>query len=314
MKTYVSLFDSYNELITKAISGEANDNLSSSSLESRNGNLSFTGTRSWADCLSMINAGWPEGRDTVYRFTQEYGAIWAKFFPNKDYSDVLKPDITGSVPNIAAYIAGEPECMFEFFRDEEQERLIAGCKLQRIIICGNASAYIKAEVIYQFGSLIAALVNSMEMAGFSVELWIVWKSKRDNQQVEYFCPLKKFQERLDIDKLAFSLAHPSMLRRIIFSLIEQENDSVVNSFILSGLGGYGSPVNLDREEIMKFGTEGGGPAMIHGNMYFKFVDGNYNLEQLANNCTCVVKEHYKEVSFNDPGNPEKPSEPNLPKN
>lgn len=309
-------FTSLSELLNQATNGEPNEMLRHCDLSSRKeNNPEFTGTYRYEDALDLARNGWPAGRDMIEQHTRTYKEIWSKFFPTQDFGQDLTSSVSGSIPMVSDYLLGLPESMLEFTPNEEESNL-KGCKLQRIILNGGANCSILPEVIHQYGGLIGALINSMELSGFNVELVICWQngdsfagvgvpSPSDTIRARYSLEIKQFNQKLDIDKLAFCLSHPSMLRRFIFALREQENDEYVEKIVQRS---YGYSNNLTQDEIIRFGATAHGGQLKHGNMYFRLIEANYTLDQLAEQCTAVVKEHFTEVNFNQAQN----QDPNQP--
>jgi hypothetical protein len=255
------------------------------------------GTYSFEDTLGLISNGWPEGRAIVGRYTQEYGKIWQKFFPSQDYGNHFQPSTQGAIPLVDQVIIGNPENMLEFFPDESLSDKFTGNKLQRMLVSCIVHCGISIETILQRGALIAALINSMELAGFNIELNLSWKTTSGGMTMLPSLTLKNFQDRLDTDKLAFCLAHSSMLRRVIFAVNELAPKDFAKEWTTSA---YGTPTNLDEKQITNWGADilGGEVQGKKTNMYFKLLDSNYQLDQLVSQCTTVVKEHFTEVSFN----------------
>lgn len=287
-------YNSLNSLITQVVNGEPAECLRPSQLESKNGSAYFTGTASMVDCLSVAQNGWEEGRKMIDKYTKEYNTHWAKFFPQQDFGSDLKADVSGSIINIDAYIMGDPECMLDFSPNEDKPQEAKGQKLQRIIVNACCNCHVKIETIYQRGSLIASLVNSMELSGYNIEVILVWQVDHGGLQLRYTLTLKNFQDFLDVDKLAFAVAHPSMLRRFIFALIEQEPTEYAKPYVE---GSYGYTSEITEADIVSYGASYGG-QLKHGNMYIKFIDNNYAEAELINQTTQVVKDHFTEVTMN----------------
>lgn len=264
-------------------------------------NASWIGTKSWEDCLGIVSNGWEDGRKQVDRYTKQYSAVWSKFFPQQDYGVETQKSEVGSIIVVEDYLTGQPDCMLDFHPDYKKQDKASGQKLQRIIVNCAVSSYMNIETIYQQGSLVAALINSMELSGFNVELVVVWNledsswGRHGSSQLCYALTVKSFQQHIDTDRLAFSIAHPSMFRRFIFAAMEQEPDEWATRFCNNS---YGVPHDLLEEDIAKFGVTYGG-ELKHGNMYFKILRNNYTEKELIEQCTAVVKAHFTEISFND---------------
>lgn len=302
-------FANLTDLLEKSVQDDPND-LVYRDRVSRDRNVYFNGTARFEDALDMASNGWEDGRKIIAAYAKEYGHIWRKFFPVQDFTKKTSQAVTGDVVLVENFIAGIPEDMMTFVSDDNIRKVEGNSngKLQRIILNGSVSHFIRPDTILQYGALIAALVRTMEEAGFSVELNIVWylghkcflggnkPSPNDNVRLMYVLELKRFNENLDIDKLGFCVAHSSMLRRFVFSLMECEDNEFVRQITMEN---YGYPINLTAEDITSFGgnIENGGKT--EGNMYFRLLDNNYTLEQLVEQCTAVVREHFTEVNFNE---------------
>ena len=311
------LFNSFTDLLERVVNDEPHD-LIERDRASRDHNAYFNGTYRIEDALTIATGGWEDGRNKIYQYAKEYGHVWRKFFPQQNFSNKITTDVTGDIVLIEKFLCGDPEDMMTFKPDEENYKRLeksGNGKLQRIILNGVVSSYINIETIFNYGALIAALVQTMEESGFSVELDIVWKfgashylpqneeNPNDKTRLTYILQLKRFSETLDVDKLGFCVAHSSMLRRFIFSLMECEAEPFIRNIVMRN---YGYPINLTPEEVCKFGASmenNGGNLGVEGNMYFRLLDNNYTLDQLVKQCTAVVKEHFTEVSFNDGNGP-----------
>lgn len=136
----------------------------------------------------------------------------------------------GVLPNIPAYAAGVPESMMFPVETERQTRIA------RICVNISASASIDPESIINRGAAIVALIDRLQIEGWRIELSVVDQSRHDNDTSSYRIVVKQAQEPIDMDRISFALAHPSMLRRVLFRI----HETVFPRFD----PGYGSPANL----------------------------------------------------------------------
>lgn len=300
MDQKISHYNSFRELLTQVVNGDIDDTLHKSSLASIHRDREFTGTKSFEDALDIASNGWPEGMEQIKKYTTTYTKLWQKFFPQQDFGSEMRQQESGAIIVMDEFLKGSPDCMLDFHPDEESDDKLKGSKLQRMIVNACCNCHIDINAIYQRGALLAALVNSMELSGFNVEIIVVWQvdssrySSGETQSLRYTLTLKKFQDFLDVDQLAFTLAHPSMLRRFIFRLIEQEPSKYTKNYVGHG---YGVTMDIPEEDVAKYGIEYGG-QLKQGNLYFKYMDNNYGEAQLVEQCTAIVKEHFTEVDMN----------------
>jgi len=107
------------------------------------------------------------------------------------------------------------------------------------------SAYVSANTVLARGATVCAIIDILEMKGYSVELlldeWISGYANGRSMVWGTQARAKGFEDQLDPSRLAFFLAHPSMLRRVQFAVQEHLPDWEPMG-CYSG-GGYGYPIN-----------------------------------------------------------------------
>ena len=87
----------------------------------------------------------------------------------------------------------------------------------------------------RYGVAIVSAVQALTMAGVVVELWGVRSSKiSDNykEKSDWFSwafPLGGGGQAIDLDRVAFCLAHPALSRRIVFGITERRPELVESS-------------------------------------------------------------------------------------
>lgn len=155
----------------------------------------------------------------------------------------LEYDIYGNAPDVALYLSGEPECMTRFeFTPAERGNILS------IVVSGGASGMTKSATIERRGAAVLALVDLLESAGYRVELTILFASR--SLETRNICStrinVKQAGEALDVTRLCYVLAHPSMLRRTVFSYWETLA-SLRYEFGFYRGGNYGSAADDDAE-------------------------------------------------------------------
>ena len=133
---------------------------------------------------------------------------------------ILRPvpidSINGFAVNVGAFLSNMPEC---FFDREYEKRNYPGGLFTLVVSC-SYSCNVSTDVVIQRGALICALVDALEYAGNRVEVICNETSTSGNYKNETDIVIKKHDQPLDLTGLAFCLAHPAMLRRILFSINE----------------------------------------------------------------------------------------------
>lgn len=147
---------------------------------------------------------------------------------------VTKYDRTGDSVDMGRYMQGDPECMIDY---EEVSAARMG-RVVRILINGSFSCGVRAETIRQRGAMVVALCEVMSKIGVGLEVWLENSTASHDKVHSTLIKLHDSKERIDIDNLMFAIAHPSMLRRIGFSVMEQSKWGPAPEITRRG-GGYG---------------------------------------------------------------------------
>lgn len=187
------------------------------------GDLQWTGTYGPADNLDLMRKGWPEG---TRRIVAGVSALQAA---QDDSNPQWAMDACGAFPDVGAYLAGDIEHMHS--PDMEQ----AAPPVLRLFVPGAYHSAIATYEIENFGIALLTLIDSLERDGRQIEL--IWQStllctkpkrKGSAKRVSAGLPpcclqvtLKHAGEHMDLDRLAYAIAHPSMLRRSSFAVMEQ---------------------------------------------------------------------------------------------
>lgn len=168
----------------------------------------FTRSRSWEHCIELAEHGCPATTQAVesasVKVTFEAGPTW-------DYAPV------GAFPCIPGYAAGVPENMFVPL-DDGASNVKPIVRIAVNIVC---SAWVDAQDIINRGAAVIALIDKIQGEGQRVELIAFCHIEgRGNDRVIASVTVKRPEEPVDMDRIGFALAHPSMLRRAMFRVVE----------------------------------------------------------------------------------------------
>lgn len=209
-----------------------------SSKEKSEERTEFTGTKSWEENKRIAELGWSDGRalvDASLTSIFDTGAAQLANAPQVQHA------IAGAYPDVPLYCAGEIACMIN---DAPEEN--GGKKIIKLVIDFGCPFNVKAQSLANRGAALAGLVDEIESAGHRCEVWGVHVSaskqyrKRKNGKVpvKYFGAMicaKSAGEPLDIDRVAYTIGHPSAFRRVYFALLENEPFTDKSGYE----GGYG---------------------------------------------------------------------------
>jgi len=189
---------------------------------------SASGYRVGWDCKEVEHLGgdgeavmkeyWRMGLDGFPRATKKLRAMLVGAGDAQLYKDDWTFDVAGSVPNVPLYISGEPANM-QYLEPKADKPL---CK---VLIEGGCSGRTKEAAIFNRGVALLSAIQALESQGVAVELQYMsscQSSERGGFQNWLITfPILEMGQGLDLDRVAFCLANPGMLRRVIFACQER---------------------------------------------------------------------------------------------
>lgn len=200
---------------------------------------------SWEQANKLADS-WSDMRPEVLKLTD---AIAHDIRPHLQETFGSFYDVSGGAVDIGRFMEGEPECMMNLVpvRVAKPGRVIS------LLVSTVATSSVYEADMRRRGAAICALVETLEVMQHSTEIWVE-SSVRSRFSVTstytVLVKVKSADEILDMDRVMFALAHPSMLRRLVFSLQECENASIRSQFGFNPNGGYGVPINLTQAKAV----------------------------------------------------------------
>ena len=197
----------------------------------------FRGTESWKEANEIASLGWKEGRELV---DASLAAIFESGASQIESAQVESFGVAGAFPDVPLYLAGEIAHM-QLEGEDNQD----ASQIIKLIIDIGAHCGINKKSIANRGAAVAALVDEIESTGKRCEIWATFGSSVKPKTLYTFVCAKASGEPLDIDKVAFTIGHPSMLRRMMFAVIEACPFTDKSSYE----GTYGYPVAPPAESV-----------------------------------------------------------------
>lgn len=157
-----------------------------------------------------------------------------------------KYSVAGSMVDIGRYVIGMPDCMshrIPYYVD-------TACACPKFVnIVVNISLCSKRDFDYILarGVQILGAINTLEIN--NVRTRIILLSNIANSESlacdvhRIFIKIKDYQDIFYLEKLMFPIAHPSFLRRLVFSAMEHEPEHIRKQFGFYQYCGYGYPTN-----------------------------------------------------------------------
>jgi len=245
-------FDSYESFIRQAIKdGNPKNGKSSTSQDRKH---SWDMGAGWEGTLELAKRGWPEGLKRI----QKAAELLKLPVGEKSYDPRQVLAVSGDEVDVGLYLSGEPECMYDY---EMLETPSFG-KVAKIIVNLAGSAGVKAETMFKRGAAAVLLIDALEQSGIRCEVWALPKSTSgDGEPVErgsgkgafvvHVC-VKQADDPVELDRLAFMLAHPAAFRRLGFRIMEQEDEMSFGG--RATRSAYGCTMELPEKERSEAGT------------------------------------------------------------
>lgn len=170
---------------------------------------SWSGAATFTEAVNLAKLGWIDKANDI----QSISAPIIDKLTSLIEKHSITYDVEGIGIDVARYLDGEPECWQKWESETVEGH---GTKHIKILFNVGVSAGISTEVITAKGSAIVALIEALEYSGCRVQLTVTMSYGA----WEFYTTIKSSDQPLDLPRVAYALAHPSMLRRIVFRLLE----------------------------------------------------------------------------------------------
>lgn len=260
-KTQKEHFTSITQFLS-VINSRKNNTAMAGEDSSEHGSTDFTGTKSYEEATRLITNGWEE---VLPRIKEKFetsiksnhnGAIDKR----RTYNHVV-----GYAPNVPNAILGLPQSMINQKREPQKVKVVS------IVYAPDANSGTSADTFIKAGVVVLNIINRLELNGLRVRLMItVMDTFKNGTFVNATINVKDYREQLDLKKLAFPIANPSMLRRFGFKWLETFPELTERGFA----GGYGKTISGEKEhkaDLVKAG-------IIKDSDYFLCLEGIENLK------------------------------------
>lgn len=184
---------------------------------SRKNSKSFSGTENFEEAVTLASEGWAEGAAKALALRGSIDAAVRQIVTARQARYAW--DVTGDVVDVGRFLTGEPECWVTQERDAESP----SASVVRIVANLAASGAVSQGSLFARGAVILATVDVLESLGHRVELWIAHGCRCPQKGIfQQFALVKHASQPLDADRIAFCLCHAACLRRLAFSVFEQQ--------------------------------------------------------------------------------------------
>lgn len=235
---YFTMYDNITELTSYINNRERKIGRDSSS--SRSGS-DFSGTNSFEEAFDLLKYG-DESLYSKIKMKKEQIDV-NKLIGIGNVNNRLKYEkrVYGAIPNVPLYLQGYPLDMIN------PEKTLPNNRIINIILTVGVPCHVSKEEIIDTGIAYLNILELLEKKGYRCNLWAGVTAEShysDNLKEFMLARIKTDREPLNLKKICFPIAHPSMLRRIYLKWAEVNDGEgdITND-------GYGT--NLDKKDIEK---------------------------------------------------------------
>lgn len=218
----------------------------------------WSGTVDWTSAYHLAMNGWDEGTQKLADLREQLMDELGRVLPEPRGM----MDVSGFEVDPGAFANGAPDHMVSVMQLEGQSKQF------HIVTNISVPGHMSTQAMMLRGLLVAGLVDALEHMGHRVRLDVVSLTNSEHNGVAVVVHMKHEQDSLDLQRLVFACAHPAMLRRIEFALLESLPEKARDEIGVTG-GGYGRA--SDDTTLLLPGEE--------GDIYIGNTDGAANMEQ-----------------------------------
>ena len=209
----------------------------------------WTWTGSLKEAMSLAEAGWSDG---FKELSLRADGIVHRLAGNGDLLSIQAE--AGDEVDIGLFMSEDPECMIEYQLSARRKPVV------KFVVSASFASGVSPETIYNRGAAVVAAIDQIEASGMRCEVELSFDTRNDGRIYRTRVPLKRADDAVDRDKLAFAICHPSTLRRLYFRLAERFGK---DDWEKRGGGSYGTPVDPEAEDdaivipSLRYGSEFG---------------------------------------------------------
>jgi len=261
---YYEQFDSYHEFLNVVEKRDKENPHGEYTLSYSGKRGSWVGVKSYEEARNLLINGWDA---KVEYFKKEFESETKKL----DEKKVVKQftDVVGFMPIVPNAIIGLPNCMINMRTEHKKTKVI------KFLIDNTVSGSESSESLIKYYSKVLARIGVLEKNGYRcrIEILQTYTDERTSKIKAGFTVLVKSENQLfDIKRMAYPIAHTSMLRVFGFGW---ENSLPIdyNKYHHDGLGVPMYHWNNERRNNML-------NAMRNQNEKIVYVCYNKDLEQI----------------------------------
>lgn len=227
-------FTSINQMLT-VINSRPNNDIMKGKYSSKESGADWYGTENWEEAVDLFEHGYTEILDKI-KAGVAAGIKKTETIQKRRTST----GVVGYAAHVPNAIMGLPNSMIYTQATPQKIKAVS------IVYCITRNCGTKVQEFIDSGIAVLNVINRLELNGCRVNLKIMFYcAKEDNDYAFGTVDVKDFREHLDLQKLCFPIANPSMFRRFGFKWLETCN-GLKDRYWCSG---YGSQINSDSKVL-----------------------------------------------------------------
>lgn len=220
-----------------AVNSRPNSAAMSGQNASLDGSKSFTGTRDWEEAVDLFEHGYTDVLDKI-KAGVAAGIKRTETIQKRRTST----GVVGYAAHVPNAIMGLPNSMIYTQTTPQKIKAVS------IMYCITRNAGTDVEEFIKSGVAVLNVINRLELNGCRVNLKIMYYCAKCGDEYAFgSVDVKNYREHMDLQKLCFPVANPSMFRRFGFKWLETSPEIKSTSW----RGGYGSQIDSGNEVLKK---------------------------------------------------------------
>lgn len=274
-KVIAESFDSLYELLYEVNTRPKNEVMKDCNSSYKN-NYDFTGTHSYEEAEKLAKYGYTELLPKIREGMKSCSKKIEKKVIKKERCLPQNMPV-GYIPNVPNMLLGRPDSMINVIRTPQKVKVI------EIIYIMDGNGGTEKELWIKAGAIILEAVKFIERANIRIKLSVcMYFAGSGNEIAISTVKIKDFGDKLDLQKVCFPMAHPSMFRRIGFRWIETHPDIEENSWSY----GYGRSLSEDGKDLTEYIKT---PVHSYSISAHQIEKMNFDVVKVLNHFNCLRK-------------------------
>lgn len=229
-------FTSIHQMLNAVNNRPNNDVMKNKHSSTKEGDADWTGTENWEEAVDLFENGYTEILPKI-KAGVAAGIKKTEMIQKRRTST----GVVGYAAHVPNAIMGLPNSMIYTQATPQKIKAIS------ITYCITQNSGTEAEEFIDSGIAVLNVINRLELNGCRVNLKIMYYcAECDGEYAFGTVDVKDYREHMDLQKLCFPVAHPSMFRRFGFKWLE------TCSGITKGWGwGYGRQVSSNDKVLQE---------------------------------------------------------------